>query len=89
MVKPGEEDAFVQEWTEFVTWASSMPGSGTFRLVRDMDKPTNYVSFASWENFETLSAWREAPEFSERLGRVRSHTEDFQPATYQLVTEVA
>jgi heme-degrading monooxygenase HmoA len=38
-VKAGEEDAFVQEWTEFVTWASSMPGSGTFRLVRKVEQP--------------------------------------------------
>jgi hypothetical protein len=35
IVKPGEQAAFVQEWTDFVTWASSMPGSGPFRLVRD------------------------------------------------------
>jgi hypothetical protein len=46
IVKPGEEEAFVQEWTSFVTWASSMPGSGTFRLVCDLDDPSHYMSFA-------------------------------------------
>jgi len=35
VVKRGEEEAFVQEWTAFVRWASRMAGSGTFRLVRD------------------------------------------------------
>jgi len=89
VVKPGEEDAFVQEWTAFVTWASGMPGSGTFRLVRDLNQPRSYLSFAPWENFDAQNAWNEQPEFAERIGRVRSHCEDFQPSAYELVTEVA
>jgi heme-degrading monooxygenase HmoA len=89
IVKPGEEEAFVREWREFVTWASSMSGSGTFRLVRDLDHPERYWSFAPWESFEAQRAWKELPEFRERIGRVRSHCEEFEPATYELVTEVA
>ncbi len=88
-VKPGEEEAFVEEWTAFVTWASSMAGSGTFRLVRDVDAPSHYMSFAPWESFEAQQAWKELPEFSERIGQVRSHCEDFRPTTYELVTTVA
>ena len=88
IVKPGEEDAFTQAWTEFVTWASTMPGSGTFRLVRSLEQPGTYLSFAPWESFEAQGAWKENPEFRERLMRVRSHCEDFQPSTYELVTEV-
>jgi heme-degrading monooxygenase HmoA len=88
-VKPGQEDAFVQEWSAFVTWASGMPGSGTFRLVRDLDQPATYMSFAPWESLEALNAWRELPEFRERIGRVRSHCEDFRPATCELVTQVS
>lgn len=89
VAKTGEEDAFVREWTSFVTWASSMPGSGTFRLVRDVDHPSKFMSFAPWESFEAQRAWKELPEFRERIGRVRSHCDDFQPSTYELVTEVA
>jgi heme-degrading monooxygenase HmoA len=88
IVKPGEEDAFVQAWTEFVTWASSMTGSGEFRLVRDLEQPGSYLSFAPWESFDSQQAWKEQPDFRERIMRVRSHCEDFQPATYQLVTQV-
>jgi heme-degrading monooxygenase HmoA len=87
-VKPGEEDAFVQAWTEFVTWASEMPGSATFRLVRNLDDPGQYMSFAPWESFEAQNAWKTLPEFRERIGRVRSHCEDFQPSTLELVTSV-
>jgi heme-degrading monooxygenase HmoA len=57
VVKPGEEDAFVQEWTGFVTWACGMPGSSSFRLVRDLDQPRHYMSFAPWESFEAQQAW--------------------------------
>jgi heme-degrading monooxygenase HmoA len=89
VVKPGEEEAFVQEWTSFVTWASGLPGSGTFRLVRDLDNPRHYMSFAPWESFEAQDAWKELPEFRERIGRVRSHCEDFRPSTLELVTKVA
>jgi heme-degrading monooxygenase HmoA len=89
LVNPGEEDAFVEAWTEFVRWASEMPGSGVFRLVRDLDQPQHYMSFAPWENFEAQNAWKELPEFRERIGRVRQHCENFEPSTLELVTEVS
>jgi heme-degrading monooxygenase HmoA len=89
VVRPGEDDAFVDEWRSFVTWASEMPGSGTFRLVRDLDNPSTYMSFAPWESFEAQQAWKELPEFRERIGQVRSHCETFEPSTHELVTQVA
>src|SRR5919204_1370494 len=87
-VKAGEEDAFVSAWEEFVRWASEMPGSGTFRLVRDLDHPRRFMSFAPWESFELQRDWKQSPEFPERLGRVRQHVESFEPSTYELVTRV-
>jgi heme-degrading monooxygenase HmoA len=88
IVKPGEEEAFVQAWTDFVTWASDFQGSGTFRLVRDLDNPARYLSFAPWESFDAQRAWKEEPEFRERIMRVRQHCEDFEPGTHELVTRV-
>jgi len=87
-VKAGSEDEFVQEWTDFVRWASGFDGSGTFRLVRAVDEPSRYQSFAPWESFEVQDAWKKEPEFRERIGRVRSHCEDFTPIVYELVTQV-
>jgi heme-degrading monooxygenase HmoA len=87
-VKPGEEDAFVAAWKGFVSWAKEHDGSGTFRLVRDVEDPTRFMSFAPWESFEAQQAWKELPEFPERIGRVRAHCTDFQPSTYELVTTV-
>jgi heme-degrading monooxygenase HmoA len=87
-VKSGEEDAFVEAWTEFVTWASAMPGSGTFRLVRNLDDPALFMSFAPWESSEAQQAWKDLPEFRERIGRVRAHCDDFQPAVFELAARV-
>jgi heme-degrading monooxygenase HmoA len=87
-VKAGEEDAFVSAWEEFVRWAGEMPGSGTFRLVRDLEDPRRYMSFAPWESFDAQHAWKQTPEFRERLGRVREHVESFEPSTFELVTQV-
>jgi len=87
-VKPGEEDAFVDAWTSFVQWAATMPGSGTFRLVRDLDDPSHFVSFAPWESFDAQNSWREQPEFRDHIGKVISHCENFQPVTLELVTVV-
>jgi heme-degrading monooxygenase HmoA len=88
-VKPGEEEQFVEAWKQFVEWGSEMPGSGVFRLVRDRDRPDRFMSFAPWESFEAQQAWKQLPEFPERIGRVRAHCVDFQPTVHELVTSVS
>jgi heme-degrading monooxygenase HmoA len=87
-VKPGHEDEFVSVWTDFVTWAKQQPGSGAFRLVRDVDNPNRYFSFAPWETFEAQRLWKETEEFAARMKRVREHVDGFEPSTYELVTTV-
>lgn len=88
VVKEGDEEAFVDAWRDFVSWASTWPGSGTFRLVRDANEPSRFMSFAPWESFEAQAAWKQNPEFPERIGRVKSHTSDFTPSVFELVTTV-
>jgi heme-degrading monooxygenase HmoA len=88
VVKEGEEDAFVAAWTEFVEWASEQPGSGTFRLVRDVEDPSRFMSFAPWESFEAQRAWKETDEFRERMARVQQHVAEFTPSVYELVTQL-
>jgi heme-degrading monooxygenase HmoA len=88
VVKPGEEDAFVAAWREFASWGHTWPGCGTMRLVRDTDRPNLFMSFAPWESFDAQSAWKQSPEFRERIGRVREHTEEFTPSVFGLVTTI-
>jgi heme-degrading monooxygenase HmoA len=88
LVREGQEDAFVAAWKEFTAWAATMPGSGTLRLVRDVDAPRKYMSFAPWDSFESQRAWKATPEFRERMGRVQEHVEEFVPSVYEVVAEV-
>ena len=87
-VKAGEEQEFVETWKEFVRWAGTMPGSRAFRLVRDLEDSSRFLSFAPWDDFDSQQAWKNLPDFRERIARVRKHCEDFQPSTYELVAEV-
>jgi heme-degrading monooxygenase HmoA len=87
-VKEGEEEQFVAAWRDFVSWATGWAGHGTFRLVRDVDAPSHYMSFCPWESFEAQAAWKADPEFRERIGRVRAHTTEFTPSVFELVTTV-
>ena len=45
MPNPGREEDFVAAWSEFAAWASSQPGAGTLRLVRNLTAPERFVSF--------------------------------------------
>ena len=76
---PGSEEAFVEAWSQFAGWASSMPGAGTLRLVRDLHDPGRFVSFGDWASIDQVRAWKSSPEFRERMARVLQHVDDFQP----------
>jgi heme-degrading monooxygenase HmoA len=88
LVKAGEEDEFVAAWRDFVSWARTWPGSPTFQLVRDHYEPNRFMSFGPWESFEAQQAWKDSPEFKERIGRVKQHTEEFTPSVFDHVTAV-
>jgi heme-degrading monooxygenase HmoA len=84
-IRPGEEDAFVEDWRAFAEWSSQQPGAGTLRLTRDARNPSRFLSFAPWESVERLQAWQNMPEFAERLEKARGHTTEFMASEYELV----
>jgi heme-degrading monooxygenase HmoA len=79
------EEAFVEAWTEFAAWASSMPGTGKLRLVRDLHEPGRFVSFGDWEDIDDVRAWKSSPEFRERMAQVLQHVDEFHPTELALV----
>jgi heme-degrading monooxygenase HmoA len=81
----GEEDAFVEAWSEFAQWASTMPGAGKVRLARDLREPERFVSFARWEDIEAVRAWKGSEEFKPRMGRVQQHVDKFNPTELEVV----
>ena len=82
---PGQEDAFIEAWTEFASWATGLPGSGKARLARDLREPDRFWSFLDWENIEAVRNWKSSPEFKERMGRVQKHIDEFAPTELELV----
>jgi heme-degrading monooxygenase HmoA len=86
--KDGEEDQFVEAWTEFARWLSTMPGAGTARLTKDLSEPGRFMSFAPWESAEAMHQWKNDPAFRERMGAVQAHVAEFAPSEWELVTEV-
>jgi heme-degrading monooxygenase HmoA len=86
--KAGEEDALVAAWTEFSEWIRQQPGVGEMRLVRDLKEPQKFISFADWDSIESIHAWKSTPEFRERIGRVKQHTDEFVASEAELQVRV-
>jgi heme-degrading monooxygenase HmoA len=86
-VKPGNEEAFIAEWTAFASWTSqNFPGAGIGYLLQDAEHPQQFVSYGSWDNPETIRRWRERPEFQAFAGKVKTLCDGFQPRTLRLVS---
>ena len=87
-VKPGHEEEFVQRWREFADWSAVQGLRSSAKLFRDVERPCTFLSFGPWESFEAQQAWKDDPDFKERIMRVRQHVEDFTPSVFELVTAV-
>src|SRR5262249_14117273 len=81
----GREEAFVEAWEAFASWASGMPGAGQLRLTRDLFDEGRYVSFGDWASVEDVRSWKTSPEFKERMAQVLQHVGEFQPLELGLV----
>lgn len=88
IAKTGHEEAFVEAWQAFATWAHSMPGAGALRLARDLDGDSRFVSFGAWSSLESAHRWKADPEFRARMSQVQEHVAKFTPAELQVVRVV-
>lgn len=84
-VRSGHEAEFIQEWTDFAQWAAQMPGADTLRLACDNADPQRYVSFAPWRDADAAHAWKQTPEFRQRIAQVLQYVQDFQPTELSVV----
>jgi heme-degrading monooxygenase HmoA len=88
-VEPGNEDAFVEAWSEFAAWVSQQSGAQTLRLFRDVRHPGRFVSIGQWDDAEAVRAWKSSPEFKERIGRVVKQATEFEPTEYVTLAKVS
>lgn len=88
-VTDGKADEFVERWTEFLTWTKQAnDGFLTARLIHDLADPGHYVSFAAWRDRESLSGWREKPEFAELFAACRALCTQMHGSNYEPTTSV-
>jgi|SRR5215211_2487104 len=88
-VSEGNEDQFVARWTEFLEWTrDSAKGFEEANLIRDAAHPLHFVSIARWADDASQQAWRELPEFGEKLGACRELCDDFQGGSFRRVVAV-
>src|SRR5205809_7469183 len=89
IVREGNEDEFVSRWTEFTGWSlANAPGAETFILIRDAADPRHFLSFGAWGDAAQVAAWRDRPEFQQRLAACRELCEDFKPTDSILAAAV-
>lgn len=85
---PGQEDAFLESWSEFAAWAASLPGAGHATLARDLRDPERFISFMAWDDIESVRGWKTSPEFKPRMSRVQEHVDKFAPTELEVVAVV-
>ena len=88
-VDPGNEEAFIEAWSEFASVVSERSGARTLRLLRDVRNPGRFFSLGEWDDADAIRAWKSSPEFKERLGRVVSQASKFEPTEQVTLRRVA
>ena len=87
-VKAGREDEFAEGWREFAQWAVENHNATRAWLLRDRNRPNQFISIGPWPSDDALAAWRGDPGFDSRVGRLREMLESFEPRTLDPVVSV-
>jgi heme-degrading monooxygenase HmoA len=87
-VKPGRADEFVAAWTELADWTfANVEGTGSAKLLRDLEREDRFVSFGPWQSLEAIEAWRNLDGFKDHVERIRELLVSFEPSTLEPVIE--
>ena len=85
-VKPGNEQEFIDTWKAFAKWtADNAKGTKNARLLQDNQDTTKFVSFAPWNDEETIGKWREMDEFKTWMSKLNALlSEPAKPGNFRL-----
>ncbi|WP_454698320.1 antibiotic biosynthesis monooxygenase family protein [Arthrobacter humicola] len=87
-VKPDHEEAFARAFAESGVKDVDPPIRGLLqrpRLLRDLNQPRSYLSYAVWESREAIEEFRSRPDFQAMIARMKEHLDDMQISTLELV----
>lgn len=88
-ISHGRAQDFIDGWTELAEWTlREVPGSRFAKLLRDTDDDHRFISFGPWDDAGSVEAWQALPGFQERIGRLRSLTESFEPRNLSVEREI-
>jgi heme-degrading monooxygenase HmoA len=87
-VQPGKEAEFVERWREWVDWSHQTGFKAQALLLRDLENPQTFVSFAPWESVSAVRNWRTLPGYKECVARLTEVVERFEPHTLELAARL-
>ena len=85
IVKEGREDEFLRLWQQLADWTVTENFAQSAMLLRDVERPNVFVSLGPWHTIEEVERWRLTEGFQERIARLESVLERFEPTTLELV----
>jgi heme-degrading monooxygenase HmoA len=89
IVEETKQAAFLDPWSMFAGWASSMDAAGTLRLGRHGRDSNRFVSFGPWDSADQVQVWKPNPEFRERMANVLQHVDELSPTELVVVAGTA
>jgi quinol monooxygenase YgiN len=84
-VRVGNEQAFVEAWTELARISLATPGARDFLLIRDVADPRHFVSIGRWQDLGTVTLSRSRERFLSQFRRCQALCEHSQGSDFILV----
>ena len=76
-VKAGREDDFIKAWERFAEVGLGKGATGV-RLIQDLESPTDFFSFGSWNDADQIANFRGDPEFQGHIDGMQEMLESFE-----------
>ena len=81
VVKPGNEDGFIDAWTRLARSAMDRYQTGRPVRLRDRERPNTFVTLGSWPSMEAMEASRASDLFRDPVAETRPLLESVEPMT--------
>jgi quinol monooxygenase YgiN len=88
-IKPGHEDAFVDAWTELVTWSRGMFSGREAILLRRRDDPGRFLAIGTFPSDDVIQEWRQIPGMRERFDALTQLAVSYDMQNFDQVVEVS
>jgi quinol monooxygenase YgiN len=84
-VVEGNEQAFVEAWTELARISLDTAGAREFFLIGDVADPRHFVSFGRWKDLETVTLSRSRERFLAQFRRCQALCERTRGSDFLVV----